>query len=387
MAAPAPQPFDGRHRILDSYRFIAASLICLYHFNKANVLGLQGLSPLFLNIQLMVDFFFCLSGFVIAKTYLDKIHDAGSYGLFMWKRFARLYPLHLLTLGVGIAGGMVVGAGALQPGTNPEIFSAKAILANLTLTHSMGVTSYGSFNIPSWSISAEMFVYALFPAMALLATRLKPLTNLAILLAYVGLTIMIRQHLGLRDWTLTWFDGGALRAVPSFFAGVLIARLIATGWRGFAPPLWMAHGAFLLSFVPMHFGLRDELALICFALTVLLAAAAEQNGAASRLQSPRFVHLGDASYSLYMWHMPLKVGVFAVMAKLFGTGLGPMWMAAAVSFALSLAVAMACYRWFEMPVRRWIVSAWGEAEAGKQKAGRRRRAVMSKPPTSISEGA
>jgi peptidoglycan/LPS O-acetylase OafA/YrhL len=356
-------PFDGRHRILDSYRFIAASLVCLYHFNKADVLGLQGLSPAFLNIQLMVDFFFTLSGFVIAKTYLGRIPDGASYRRFMWKRLARLYPLHLLTLGVGVAGGLVVGAGSLQPGTNPEVFSAKAILANLTLTHSMGVTGYGSFNIPSWSISAEMFVYALFPLMAFAVVRLHPLATLALILFYVAATIAIREALGLRDWTLAWYDGGALRAVPTFFAGVLIAHLVATRWRRFAPPLWTAHAAFLAAFVPMHMGWRDELALACFALTVLLAAAAEQNGARSRLQHPRWVHLGDASYSLYMWHMPLKVGVFAVMGKLFGLGLAPMWTAAALSYALSLAVALLCYRWFEMPARRWLVGLWDRRDA------------------------
>jgi peptidoglycan/LPS O-acetylase OafA/YrhL len=352
--------FDGRYRILDSYRFIAASLVCLYHFNKADVLGLQALAPGFSNIQLMVDFFFVLSGFVIAKTYAGKVTDGASFGRFMWKRLARLYPLHLVTLGVGILGGMIVGTGALQPGTNPDVFSGKAILANLTLTHSMGVTSYGSFNIPSWSISAEMFVYALFPLMAFLAARLHPLATLALILGYVAATIAIREAFDLRDWTLAWYDGGALRAVPTFFAGVLIARLVATRWRFFAPSILWAHGFFLLAFVPMLMMWRDELALVCFAMVVLFAAAAEQNGARSAMQGRAFTHLGDASYSLYMWHMPLKVGVFAVMAKLFGMGLAPMWAAAGLSYALSLVVALACYRWFEMPVRRWLVGLLGE---------------------------
>jgi peptidoglycan/LPS O-acetylase OafA/YrhL len=353
--AHAPD-FDGRYRILDSYRFIAASLICLYHFNKADILGLVQLSPAFENIRLMVDFFFILSGFVIARSYSAKIGNVAGFRSFMWRRFARLYPLHALTLLVGIAGGMIVGAGNLQPGTNPEVFSSTAILANLTLTHSFGVTNYGSFNIPSWSISAEMFVYALFPLFALLATRLPALVNAGLIALYVIATVLIRDSLGLRDWTLTWYDWGALRAIPTFFAGVLIARLLDTTWRGFAPSIWWAHGAFLLAFIPMHLNARDEWALACFALVVLLAAAAEQNGAKCRLQRPGFVHLGDASYSLYMWHMPLKVGVFAVMGKLFGHGLLPMWGAAGLSFALSLAVALACYRWFEMPVRRWMLS-------------------------------
>ncbi len=373
--------FDGRYRILDSYRFIAASLVCLYHFNKADVLGLQALAPGFSNIQLMVDFFFVLSGFVIARTYAGKVTDGASFGRFMWKRFARLYPLHLITLCVGIVGGMVVGTGALQPGTNPEVFSTKAILANLTLTHSMGVTSYGSFNIPSWSISAEMFVYALFPLMAFLVARLHPLATLALILGYVAATIAIRESLGLRDWTLTWYDGGALRAVPTFFAGVLIARLLATRWREFAPSILWAHGFFLLAFVPMLMGWRDELALVCFALVVLFAAAAEQNGASSRMQGRAFTHLGDASYSLYMWHMPLKVGVFSIMAKVFGMGLAPMWAAAALSFALSLAVALASYRWLEAPARRWLVGLLDRRDSATELR------ASPRPPGSITPAA
>jgi peptidoglycan/LPS O-acetylase OafA/YrhL len=352
----AATAFDGRYRILDSYRFIAASLICVYHFNKADILGLAQVSLAFENIRLMVDFFFILSGFVIASAYSGKMADVRGYRSFMWRRFARLYPLHLLTLLIGVAGGLVIGAGRLQPGTNPEVFSTTAIVANLTLTHSFGVTNYGSFNIPSWSISAEMFVYALFPLFAFLASRLPALVNALLIVAYVAAIILVREALGLRDWTLAWYDFGALRAVPTFFAGVLIARLLETTWRGFAPSIWWAHGAFLLAFIPMHLNARDEWALACFALVVLLAAAAERTGARSRLQRQGFVLLGDASYSLYMWHMPLKVGVFAMMGKLFGFGPLPMWSAAILSFMLSLAVALACHRWFEMPVRRWMLT-------------------------------
>ncbi len=365
MSQAGTTAFDGRYRILDSYRFIAASLICVYHFNKANVLGLATLSPLFENIRLMVDFFFVLSGFVIARTYLGKVTDTAGYGRFMGRRFARLYPLHLLTLLVGIAGSMVIGTGQLQPGTNPEVFSTTAILANLTLTHSLGVTSYGSFNIPSWSISAEMFVYALFPLFALMITRLPALANAALVVGYVVATVVIRDHFGLRDWTLTWFDMGALRAVPTFFTGVLIAHLLSTRWKDFAPSIWWAHAAFLLALVPMHLNARDEWALACFALVVVLAAAAEQHGAKSRMQGDRFVHLGDASYSLYMWHMPVKVGIFAVIGKLLGTALLPMWLAAILSFAVSLGVALLCYRLFEMPMRR-LIMAYGTGSGMRQ---------------------
>jgi peptidoglycan/LPS O-acetylase OafA/YrhL len=356
MQSAATSDFDGRYRILDSYRFIAASMICIYHFNKANILGLATLSPMFENIRLGVDFFFILSGFVIAKVYLNKIHNGEQFGRFMWRRFARLYPLHLLTLMIGIAGGLLIGHRGLQEGTNPEIFSSTAILANLTLTHSLGVTSYGSFNIPSWSISAEMFVYLLFPVFALLATRLPAFVNALLIVGYVVATVIIRDHLGLRDWTLTWYDLGALRALPTFFTGVLIAKILSTTGKNFAPPVWMAHAAFALSLVPMHFNMRDEFALIAFASVVLLAAAAEQNGGKSKLQGARFVHLGDASYSLYMWHMPIKVGIFAIMGKIFGTSLFPMWGAAVLSYAIALITALLCYKYFEVPIKNYIIA-------------------------------
>jgi peptidoglycan/LPS O-acetylase OafA/YrhL len=350
--------FDGRYRILDSYRFIAASMICIYHFNKANILGLATLSPMFENLRLGVDFFFILSGFVIAKVYLNKIHNAEQFGRFIWRRFARLYPLHLLTLMIGIAGGILIGHRGLQEGTNPEIFSSTAIFANLTLTHSLGITNYGSFNIPSWSISAEMFVYMLFPFFALMATRLPTIISAMLIVGYVIVTVLIRDHLGLRDWTLTWYDLGALRAVPTFFTGVLIAKILSTTGKNFAPPIWLAHAAFALSLVPMHFNIRDEFALVAFGLVVFLAAASEQNGAKSKLQGAQFVHLGDASYSLYMWHMPIKVGVFAITGKIFGTSLLPMWGAAALSYGLALIAALVCYRYFEIPIKNYIIARY-----------------------------
>jgi peptidoglycan/LPS O-acetylase OafA/YrhL len=101
----------------------------------------------------------------------------------------------------------------------------------------------------------------------------------------------------------------------------------------------------------MHLNWRDELVLIAFAATVLLAAAAEMNGRSSTLQNQSFVHLGDASYALYMIHMPIKVGIFAITARYFGTALGPMWTAAILSYAVSILFALLTFRHFEMPAK------------------------------------
>jgi peptidoglycan/LPS O-acetylase OafA/YrhL len=73
-----------------------------------------------------------------------------------------------------------------------------------------------------------------------------------------------------------------------------------------------------------------------------------------------------------MWHMPIKVGIFAVTAKVLGTGLLPMWGAAVLSFTVSLTIALLCYRYFEMPIRQRIVAFSERGRNGHSRAMVRR---------------
>ncbi len=50
------------------------------------------------HFNLFVDLFFVVSGFVIACQYFGRVSDAASIGRFLWRRLARIYPLHLATL-------------------------------------------------------------------------------------------------------------------------------------------------------------------------------------------------------------------------------------------------------------------------------------------------
>ncbi len=59
------------YHALDGYRFIAASLIVLHHYNGGFALGLERFTPIVNALPTMVDFFFVLSGFVIACTYAE----------------------------------------------------------------------------------------------------------------------------------------------------------------------------------------------------------------------------------------------------------------------------------------------------------------------------
>src|ERR1039458_3367376 len=80
-----------RFHLLDAMRGIAAILVVLYHIPSIFKHTLD-----FPNSILAVDFFFCLSGFVIAFSYEQRLRDHLNFRDFMVVRLTRLYPLFAL---------------------------------------------------------------------------------------------------------------------------------------------------------------------------------------------------------------------------------------------------------------------------------------------------
>src|SRR5688500_8507161 len=102
-----------RYTVLDSWRGIAACCVVFFHFEAfSHIYDI----PLVRNSFLFVDFFFVLSGFVIAANYQERL--VGGFGVFRFivLRFGRLYPLHLFVLVI------YIGARALQSSV-PELAS------------------------------------------------------------------------------------------------------------------------------------------------------------------------------------------------------------------------------------------------------------------------
>jgi peptidoglycan/LPS O-acetylase OafA/YrhL len=162
-----------RFRAIDTFRGLAAILVILFHIPDSTLLkGNQVIS----HGYIAVDFFFVLSGFVMAHSYLNKINDVPSAKSFVIKRFKRIYPLHLFTLLVFLAfetGRFIVNGYFVKLSTPPfDNCSVATFIANLTLTHSMGLFDHLSWNLPSWSISVEFYAYIAW-AIMLIAFRKK----------------------------------------------------------------------------------------------------------------------------------------------------------------------------------------------------------------------
>jgi len=295
--------------------------------------------PAYLYGEEAVRLFWVISGFVFAHVYLHRPTSARHFAV---ARFARLYPLHFVTLLV-VAGLQAVSLstqGHWQITENNDLhhFVLQLFLVDTSLALSDGV----SFNAPIWSVSAEILVYVGF-FFALPVIRSRPLIGSLMFasFSYVGLLIRPDGFL-IGSWV---FVCGVF-----FFAGTACYAAFCAR-RGNVGSLILA----LLSGSALAFsiGAIDLLLLWGFCGVVLILAAAERFVVGPN-HFARF--WGDISYALYLVHMPLQIAAVLVVDLALGGGRDfamshwtlPMFLGA------SVAVAWVTHRAFEKPAGAWI---------------------------------
>ncbi len=301
-----------RFAALDGWRGICAVLVALHHFSANGYLAVM---PLIRNAWLFVDFFFVLSGFVISHAYSQKLTGGREIGPFAWRRFARLWPLHVAVLGAFVAMELVRFAmtGSGFTGERAPV----AILANLALVQSLGIFNGLTWNTPSWSISTEFYTYLVFAAACAASAKQSLRVVLSIALAVTGLAVLVFfSRYGMRE-TFGW---GFFRCLFGFFAGSLTYEFWRRGGLGGGSGAEIAAVAIVLAFLVFVPGHRafEYFAVPVFAL--LVCVFAEERGVVSRALRSRAVNaLGRWSYSIYMVHMLVLALVFSAL-DLFGTG-------------------------------------------------------------------
>jgi peptidoglycan/LPS O-acetylase OafA/YrhL len=348
----AAEPRRGeRFRSLDAWRGICALFVAALHFETV---GWIHSSSLVQNAGRFVDFFFVLSGFVIAHAYGRRLQK-GAVADFLIRRVGRLWPLHLATLAATIAMGL---AGALL-GLTVRGWEYETLPAQVTMTHAWGFLNRLTWNGPSWSISTEMFAYALF---ALLAWRLPGRWLDVACAATLALALWILLAVA-PDGMSSTVDFGIARCLFGFMAGALASRVWESGGlrpRGEPVAALLAFAA--VAFLPWG---AEPLVVPIFVWVVLVFAS--DNGVVSRqLQRPFPQLLGRVSYSIYMTHyivgltfMTVLVLFTSLSAEIDGsaTVVASWWICDALSLIeLAAVVALSCltYAWIERPGRAWF---------------------------------
>ncbi|GAA4394798.1 acyltransferase [Nibrella viscosa] len=376
---------------LTPLRGIAALLVVIFHSNLLLSSFVNPEQTLFVkNGWLWVDFFFVLSGFVLAHAYGPSFQQQvtwRSYNRYLLARFARVYPLHFVTLWAAAAVILVIRsmADAMPDGTLPYMQDLKAIPASLFLVQSLHLYDWPMLNTPSWSLSTEWWVYMLFPLLVGPFFRLgglgKVLTMAGIVGLYLGLMYYIVPHFGNRFYTKpgelnppsinTMADWGLIRCLAGFLLGMFCYELYRSRW---AADLLKSGWAFLLFAVgvcvAMHFGIHQLLIVALFPF-VILTAAYNHDFVKRLLDTWPLQRLGDWSFSIYMVHMPLIYTLWTIIIlpqnrkmffsfqALMAAKRPPGELMCLLLVGLTLAVAALTYRYVEVPARNYINNRFG----------------------------
>jgi peptidoglycan/LPS O-acetylase OafA/YrhL len=377
------EPIPKRFYSLDAARGLAALCVVFYHWQHFSFDGTRPIFPapdqlplygvfsgLYFHGYLAVHFFFSLSGFVFFWLYSDGIASRAVVASKFWAlRISRLYPLHILTL---LFAALMQSTIAQRTGdffaySNNDLHH---FLLQVGFVSSWGFESGDSFNGPSWSVSVEVLLYAVFFLMCRYAGALRRALILPMIV--VGLALHA-VHAPVGEGIFSFFLGGLayhayLRIRAAGFIGtgskvalVLLPLLwlvaIALAWSG-PPPAWTTGET--------DPGLGEQVSRflvvgLLFPLTILALTVIE-TARGSLLRCLAF--LGDWSYSTYLLHFPLQLGFVLALQAL---GKDRSFFTAPLSlltfFALLLVLSWLSFRFYELPARR-AIRAWYRRRSG-----------------------
>lgn len=347
---------------LTGLRFFAALWVFMYHIGD---IFLKNLFPefwanyykiLFHGGALGVDLFFVLSGFVIAYNYFDKFEDfaASRYASFLFKRLARIYPVHLVSMALLIPMGYL-----LTPNDLLLFGSVENFLKNIFLLQALMPPA--EWNTVSWSISCEWLAYCCFPLLVWLFKNLKSRNSALFTLSAIYLVAVI-----LFAWLAinkTPFDHAAywlLRIGCEFTAGVLLFKV----WQ------WRSHIGFsratiylvmptltllmlLMSHIPITFVL-----VVPFIFVTVYMIASDQYFANRFLSLPWVTYVGRVSYSLYMVHgMTLMVFQKLMVNGNYLDATADIRLIFILTYiALTFVLTLMFYHWVEEPARKLLLA-------------------------------
>jgi peptidoglycan/LPS O-acetylase OafA/YrhL len=366
---------------LDALRGLAALSVVVWHWqhffaidggwpnnwNPADQPFYGVLKPLYEQGWVAVDLFFALSGFIFFWLYGEAIRERRIAAVnFAVLRFSRLYPLHFATL-IGVSFLQTVFA---RDSGSFFIYTANDLrhfLLNLAFVQQWAPPSSDlSFNGPSWSVSVEVLLYAVF----FMFCRTGLGSRQALALVALGVAIfhwnnpVARGLIGFFLGGIAFHAGEAIaarngaRRIATLVCAAAVLAWVAVGIEAYRGPFDAELAAWAARFQdPVARQYAEHLRWLAFVLIVspltILGLALHERVLGGRYES--LSGLGDISYSTYLLHFPLQLALataalrLAIPAAAFRSG------AVMVGFfALLIGLGALSYRFFERPAQEMI---------------------------------
>jgi len=349
-------PVNRRLEQLTFTRFLAALSVVFFHTGRG--IGVFYYLPMLTAGPTAVRYFFVLSGFVMALAYYhpDSAFDFRSYWL---ARFSRIYPVYILSFVLTCLYYIDILARLRPPKFLASLFLYQAWIPKYAL----------SFNIAAWSLSVEVFFYLLLPFLLLWAGR-QPVKFVIwnVVIFYVAseslqFYLTLHSKPGMENFLayfppfhlsafLTGLAGGIwyLTFSGSTFLNQIANRSLLATSLGIVLLLLT-----LRQFVPsLPLILRVDSLFIPLFLIIILTLARDNSRLSRILKHPGLVLLGDASYALFILHVPLRWMFMWLIDQLGNkTTLDAIFW---IYIFVTIEVSILTFLYIERPVRDWLRS-------------------------------
>lgn len=344
---------------LDGLRGIAALCIAIRH---APYLWGNDHHPteIFQESYLAVDFFFVLSGFILAFAYRDRLSTNMKFKEFVFARTLRLYPLYVMSVILSVP---YIAWSAVAAKTSYEASAFATIAMLFMLPNPLFNNALFPYNLVVWSLFFENVANIIFGAFTKLLTPGFLIVYLTISGSFLALSVQ-QNWLGFgsgngpMDAGPTWesFGAGLLRVMYSFFAGVFVYHLHERNVMRMAVnpllvclPLLLA----LISYPPSELAGLFDLActIVVFPLIVLIGSYNNP----TKVLSKFFEFIGSLSYGMYVLQIPIYVLCTTLFYKILGDNiyLHPISLGL-LSVLVMIFMSTVSFYAYDYPVRKWL---------------------------------
>ena len=365
------------YELLDGLRGVAAILVLIYHIfegfafaESTNGEG-SGLITTLNHGHIAVDFFFILSGFVISYAYDDRWGKM-SLGGFFKRRLIRLHPMLIMGAVVGMISFLLTGCQQWSGEVTPTSWVMIALLLTIFMVPALPGLPYEvrgngemfPLNGPMWSLFFEYIGNILY---ALVIRRLST-KLLAVLTAILGVLhawIFVGDLSGYDSVGIGWtidtinFWGGLVRMLFPFSMGMLLARTFKP--REVKGAFWICSAMLIAVFAVPYIAKSGAISLnslyevVCIAVIfpfIVWLGACGKGGDNYTGRINNF--LGELSYPLYIVHYPIMYIFYKWLIENRCYTLGDTLGVSALVVLSSVALAYACLKLYDEPVRKWL---------------------------------